>query len=199
MTSQDAIRKPGKVGRPILHTRVRLMDPETGKDVSVGETGELLFNGPHTCLGYWQNEKATQAAFFVDESGDQWFKSGDGAVMDEDGFYAIAGRFKDMIKSGGENIYAAEVETVFRQHEGVADAALIGAPDEKWGEVGVMIVLPKPGCQPPPEELLRFCDGRLARFKIPKKVILSESLPYSPYGKVIKAELRKKFITGFHR
>ena len=191
MTNQDAIRKPGKVGRPILGTRVRLMDPETGKDVAQGQTGELLFNGPHTCLGYWQNEKATQAAFFVDENGDKWFKSGDGAVMDEDGFYAIAGRFKDMIKSGGENIYAAEVETVFRQHEGVADAALIGLPDEKWGEVGVMIVLPKPGSRPAPEELLRFCDGRLARFKIPKRVILSESLPYSPYGKVIKSELKR--------
>jgi fatty-acyl-CoA synthase len=99
-----------------------------------------------------------------------------------------------MIISGGENIYAAEVEAVFRQHPAVADAALIGQPDEKWGEVGLMIVALKPGASQTAEELLQFCLGRLAKYKIPKRVEFIPSLPYSPYGKVIKSELRKMFL-----
>ena len=116
------------------------------------------------------------------------------ARKDEDGYYYIAGRFKDMIISGGENIYAAEVEAVFREHEAVADAALIGLPDEKWGEVGLMIVACKPGQSAAAEELTRFCQGRLAKYKIPKRVEFVEALPYSPYGKVIKAELKKQWV-----
>jgi fatty-acyl-CoA synthase len=99
-----------------------------------------------------------------------------------------------MIKSGGENIYAAEVETVFRDHPAVADAALIGQPDEKWGEVGLMIVVLKPGQTTTQNELRAFCQGRLAKFKIPKQVAFADTLPYSPYGKVEKAKLRQQYI-----
>jgi fatty-acyl-CoA synthase len=116
------------------------------------------------------------------------------ARMDEEGYFYIAGRFKDMIISGGENIYAAEVEAIFREHAAVADAALIGQPDEKWGEVGLMIVACKPGQAVTGEELIQFCAGRLAKYKIPKRVEFVETLPYSPYGKVIKAELKAKFV-----
>ena len=98
-----------------------------------------------------------------------------------------------MIKSGGENIYAAEVEKTFRDHPAVQDAALIGKPDPKWDEVGLMIVLLKPGQSATEEELLKFCDGKLARFKIPKQVIFTDALPYSPYGKVEKVKLREQY------
>jgi fatty-acyl-CoA synthase len=115
------------------------------------------------------------------------------ARQDEEGYFYIAGRYKDMIISGGENVYAAEVEAVFREHDAVADAALIGQPDEKWGEVGLMIVALKLGRSASVEELLAHCQGRLARYKIPKRVEFMVELPYSPYGKVIKAELREKW------
>lgn len=188
MTDEESALKAGSVGKPIFHSRMRLVDPQ-GHEVAVGETGELLISGPHVCLGYWNNPEASQEALV-----DGWFHTGDMARMDEDGFFSIAGRYKDMIISGGENVYAAEVEAVFREHHAVEDAALIGRPDEKWGEVGLMIVVLKPGQTATQEELREFCRMRLARYKVPKEVLFSPGLPYSPYGKVIKAELKKQYI-----
>jgi fatty-acyl-CoA synthase len=188
MTDEDALRKTGSVGKPIFHSEIRLVDVD-GKNVRVGETGELIIKGPHVCVGYWNNPAATAEVLR-----DGWFHTGDMARMDEEGYFYIVGRFKDMLISGGENVYAAEVEAVFREHTCVADAALIGQPDEKWGEVGLMIVACKPNQTVEAEELLKFCSGRLAKYKIPKRVKFVESLPYSPYGKVMKAELKKLFI-----
>jgi fatty-acyl-CoA synthase len=188
MTDEDALRKRGSVGKPIFHSEMRLVDAD-GNDVPAGETGELLIKGPHVCIGYWNNPEATAQSLK-----DGWFHTGDMARKDEEGYFYIAGRFKDMIISGGENVYAAEVEAVFREHECVADAALIGQPDEKWGEVGLMIVACKPNQSVSSEELLKFCVERLAKYKIPKRIEFVEALPYSPYGKVIKAELRKTFV-----
>ena len=188
MTDEDALRKMGSVGKPIFHSRMRLVDVD-GNDVPTGQTGELLIAGPHVCAGYWNRPEAT-----AESLRDGWFHTGDMARQDEEGYFYIAGRFKDMIISGGENVYAAEVEAIFREHIAVADAALIGQPDEKWGEVGLMIVACKPGQSVGAEELLQFCQGRLAKYKIPKRVQFVEALPYSPYGKVIKAELRKQWI-----
>ena len=118
---------------------------------------------------------------------------GDMARQNAEGFYYLAGRYKDMLISGGENVYAAEVETVFLEHPAVGEAALIGQPDEKWGEVGLMVVVTHPGRTATEEELLAFCRERLARYKVPKRVIFADSLPYSPYGKVMKSELREKY------
>jgi len=188
MTDEESVRKRGSVGKPIFHSKMRLVNPETGKEVGVNEPGELLIWGPHVCAGYWRNPQATAESIT-----NGWFHTGDMARRDEDGFYYIIGRFKDMIKSGGENVYAAEVETIFRDHPAVQDAALIGAPDEKWGEVGWMIVLLKPGQTTTEDELLKFCEGKLARYKIPKRVIFADSFPYSPYGKIEKAKLREKY------
>ncbi|MCB0163670.1 MAG: AMP-binding protein, partial [Anaerolineae bacterium] len=143
----------------------------------------------HVCTGYWRNPEATAAAI---ENG--WFHTGDMARMDEDGFFYIAGRFKDMIISGGENVYAAEVEAVCREHPAVTEAALIGKPHPQWGEIGVMVVVLQPGQSTTPEELQAFCGQHLARYKIPKEFIFTDSLPYSPYGKVMKTELKKKFV-----
>ena len=193
MTDEESVAKRGSLGKPIFHSQMRLVDLGTGEDVPVGQPGELLISGPHVCTGYWRNPKAT-AESLRDGPNGPWFHTGDMARMDEDGFYTIVGRFKDMIKSGGENIYAAEVETVFRDHPAVADAALIGQPDEKWGEVGLMIVVLKPGQTTTQHELKAFCQGRLAKFKIPKQVVFADTLPYSPYGKVEKAKLRQQYI-----
>ncbi|MBI5934378.1 MAG: long-chain fatty acid--CoA ligase [Chloroflexi bacterium] len=190
MTDEDALRKRGSVGKPIFHSEMRLVNAD-GNDVAVGDTGELIIKGPHVCAGYWNNPEATAQSLK-----DGWFHTGDMARQDEEGYFYIAGRFKDMIISGGENVYAAEVEAVFREHDAVADAALIGQPDEKWGEVGLVIVACKPNQSASAQELLQFCQGRLAKYKIPKRVEFVESLPYSPYGKVIKAELRKQWIVG---
>jgi fatty-acyl-CoA synthase len=187
MTDEESFRKIGSVGKPIFHSQMRLIDPASGLDVPVGETGELLIRGPHLCSGYWQNAEATAKSLV-----DGWFHTGDMARRDEDGFYTIAGRFKDMIISGGENIYAAEVEKVFRDHPAVQDAALIGLPDPKWGEVGLMVVVLKAGRTASEDELRQFCAGRLARYKVPKRVAFVDALPVSPYGKVMKAELKAR-------
>jgi fatty-acyl-CoA synthase len=188
MNDDDPEKKPGTVGKPIFHSEMKLVD-ENGRTVPPNQTGELLIKGPHVTSGYWRNPEATAEALR-----DGWFHTGDMAKMDEDGFYFIAGRFKDMIISGGENVYAAEVEAVFVAHDAVAEAALIGQPDDKWGEVGVMVVVKANGAAITEAELLQHCQGKLARYKIPKRVIFTNALPYSPYGKVIKAELKENLL-----
>jgi fatty-acyl-CoA synthase len=188
MTDEESVTKMGAVGKPIFHSRMRLVD-EQGQDVPRGETGELLIAGPHVCTGYWHNPEASAKAIR-----DGWFHTGDMARQDADGYFYIAGRLKDMIISGGENVYAAEVEAVFREHPAVADAALIGQPDEKWGEVGLMIVVPEEGVAPTEQELVEFCREHLARFKVPKRVLFTHELPYSPYGKVMKEALKKEYL-----
>ena len=197
MTDEDALRKMGSVGKPIFHSEMRLVGVD-GKDVPVGETGELVIKGPHVCVGYWNNPTAT-AEVLRDApgstgAGGPWFHTGDMARRDAEGYYYIAGRFKDMIISGGENVYAAEVEAVFREHNCVLDAALIGQPDEKWGEVGLMLVVCKPDQGVSAGELLQYCQERLAKYKIPKRIEFVDALPYSPYGKVMKSELKKQWI-----
>ncbi len=178
MTDEESVAKLGTVGKPIFHSQMRLINPDTLQDVPVGEEGELLIAGPHVCTGYWRNPEASAKALWYDPAtgSGPWFRTGDMARRDDDGFYTIIGRFKDMIKSGGENIYAAEVEAVFREHPAVAEAALIGQPDEKWGEVGLMVVVLAKGQSATEEELREFCGGRLARYKIPKRVVFTDVL-----------------------
>lgn len=188
MTNEESTRYAGSVGKPIFHSEVRLLDPE-GREVGVGEPGELCIKGPTTCLGYWNNPEATAKTIV-----DGWLHTGDMASRNAEGFIYIIGRYKDMIKSGGENIYAAEVEATFRDHPGVVECALIGMPDPKWGEVGLMVVVPAKGASPGEAELIAFCKERLANYKVPKRVVFAESLPYSSYGKVVKAELREKYL-----
>ncbi|MBE2202550.1 MAG: long-chain fatty acid--CoA ligase [Anaerolinea sp.] len=187
MTDEESVPKTGSVGKPIFHSAMKLVD-ENGRDVPPGATGELCIKGPHVTSGYWHNVEATANSLI-----NGWFHTGDIARMDEDGFYTIVGRFKDMIISGGENVYAAEVEAIFREHEAVAEAALIGKPDAQWGEVGIMITVLKPGQSATLEELQAFCRARLARYKVPKEVIFVDKLPYSPYGKVEKMKLKEKY------
>jgi fatty-acyl-CoA synthase len=196
MTDEESVPKLGSVGKPIFHSKMRLVDPATGQDVTDNEEGELRIWGPHVCTGYWRNPEASAESLWydpVDGSG-PWFCTGDMFRRDEDGFYTIIGRYKDMIKSGGENIYAAEVEAVFREHPAVADAALVGMPHETWGEVGLMVVVLDKGQTATEEELKGFCGEHLARFKVPKKVIFAGELPYSSYGKVLKGQLKERYV-----
>ena len=189
MSAQDSYRKAGSIGRPLMFTEVRLVD-EAGKEVAPGEIGEMLFRGPHVSKGYWHNEEATAAAL----DGDGWFHSGDQARRDEEGFFYIAGRQKDMIISGGVNVYPAEIEAELLQHEDVEDVAVVGVPDDTWGEMGVAFVVPLAGREVSAEALSDHLATRLARFKIPKVFQLVEELPRTAYGKVVKPELRQRFL-----
>jgi fatty-acyl-CoA synthase len=188
MSDEDSINKIGSVGKPIFHSEVRLVD-EDGRDVPVGQTGELILRGPHVCSGYLNNPEAT-----AESLQEGWFYTGDIARQDEDGYFYISGRFKDMIISGGENVYAAEVEAVLTEHPAINECALIGQPDEKWGEVGLVIAVMAPKQTTTETELQDYCRQHLARYKVPKRIIFADALPYSPYGKVIKAELRDIYL-----
>ena len=189
MTVADSVEKIGSIGRPMMFTEVRLVD-EAGAEVETGKVGEMLFRGPHVCLGYWGNPEATAEA--LDEDG--WFHSGDLARRDEDGFFYVAGREKDMIISGGVNVYPAEIEAELLLHPAVQDAAVVAVPDETWGEAGVAFVVLRLGERLEPEDLRAHLAERLARFKVPRHYRFLDELPRTPYGKVVKPRLRELFL-----
>ena len=182
MDEANAKIKIGSVGKPQLLASVRLVDAD-GNDVPQGATGELWFSGLGITPGYYNRPDATADSF----SADGWLRSGDLGRQDEDGYYYIVGRLKDMYISGGENVYAAEVEGQLAGHPGVLEAAVIGAPDEKWGEVGCAYLLLQPG-QPPPsdDELIGFCKLNMATYKVPKYFIRVDSFARTAAGKVQK-------------
>ena len=175
MTVDDSYRKPGSIGRPMMFTEVRLVNMD-------GEVGEMEIRGPHLSKGYWNNDAATREAY----GEDGWFRTGDLARRDEDGFFYIAGRRKEMFISGGVNVYPAEIEAELVSHAAVADAAVLPVADDTWGEVGVAFVVG--GVEA--EELEAYLLTRLARYKLPRRYVFVEALPRTPYGKVEKARLR---------
>jgi fatty-acyl-CoA synthase len=178
------ISKLGSVGRPCLFLELDIWDPE-GVSVPAGERGEIVMRGPKVFRGYWRDPEATAAAF---EGG--WFHTGDVGVRDEDGYLFIVDRFKDMIVSGGENIASSEIERVLYEHDDVLEAAVVGRPDDRWGEVPVAFVVLRDGATANDEALLEHCRAQLARFKVPKAVVFLDALPRNPSGKVLKRELR---------
>lgn len=184
---RDAARKIGSAGQKVLHTEVRIVD-ETGLDVPVGEMGELWVRGPNITPGYWNRPDANLSSFT-----DGWLHTGDAARVDEEGFYYIVDRTKDMYISGGENVYPAEVESVLYQLPELAEAAIIGVADERWGEVGKAIVVLKPGCSLSAEQIIDHCRDNLARFKLPRSVQFVEALPRNATGKVHKPTLREQY------
>jgi fatty-acyl-CoA synthase len=188
MTVEESVRKRGSIGKPLMMTEARLVGPD-GREAPVGEVGELWLRGPHVSLGYWQNPDATAAAL----DADGWFHTGDLARRDEEGFYYIAGRQKDMFISGGVNVYPAEIEAELLQHHAIADAAVIGVPHPTWGEVGVAFVVMRPGQPFEPPRLVTHLETRLARYKIPKAFMAAEALPRTAYGKVQKALLQQEY------
>lgn len=184
---KNALTKLGSVGKPQLHVEVRIVDRE-GQDVPQGERGELLIKGPGVTPGYWQLPEMTAEAIE-----DGWLHSGDVAMQDEAGYYYIVDRWKDMYISGGENVYPAEVENVIFKMPQVAEVAVIGAPDEKWGEVGLAIIVCKEDETLTEGEIIDYCHTNLARYKAPKSVVFMDQLPRNAAGKVLKHELRNQF------
>ncbi len=185
---EDAARKAGSTGKPVLHADVKIVDAD-GAEVKPGEMGELWVKGPNITPGYWNRPDANKTSFT-----DGWLHTGDAARMDEEGFYYIVDRTKDMYISGGENVYPAEVEDVLYQLPQIAEAAVIGAPDETWGETGMAIVAVKPGQTITEAAIVAHCRERLARFKCPQRVAFVEALPRNATGKVHKPTLRRTFL-----
>ncbi len=182
------VRKPGSIGLPLPDLRVRIVDPEKFVDVVPGQTGEIWLKGHAITPGYWRNQEETAKAF---ENG--WFRTGDLGRIDEDGYYYLTDRIKNIIISGGENISPKEVETVINQFDGVVESSVVGIPDEKWGEKVVAAVVTKPGSGIKPQEIQEFCKGHLHNWKCPKEIVFLEALPKNRMGKVLRDEVRKFF------
>ncbi|MGV0838361.1 long-chain-fatty-acid--CoA ligase [Mycolicibacterium thermoresistibile] len=185
----DAIEKLGSVGRPVPLVDARIVDPDMN-DVPPGQVGEIVYRGPQTMLGYWDNPEETEKAF---RGG--WFHSGDLVRADEDGYLFVVDRLKDMIITGGENVYCVEVETAIAEHPKVYEVAVVGAPHPKWGETPVAVVVPRDADDPPTSaELIEFSATRLASYKRPTKVVIVDALPRNASGKVLKAPLRDQVL-----
>jgi fatty-acyl-CoA synthase len=176
----------GSAGHALLHVDVRIGGPD-GRELARGAVGEVQVRGPGVTPGYWNDPEATAAAF----TDDGWFRSGDAAWMTPDGTIYVVDRIKDMYISGGENVYPAEVEDVIDSFDEVSQSAVVGAPDARWGEVGVALVQLRAGACLGAEQVLARCRERLARYKVPQRVEFVDSLPLSPQGKVLKHELRR--------
>ena len=191
LDARDAVRKAGSVGRPVHHSELRVVQLESldgptegWRDVDVDETGEIVVRGPITMLGYWRRPSETAATLR-----DGWVRTGDLASVDGDGFLTLVGRARDMYISGGENVYPAEVEAVFQDHPAVREIAVTAIPDPRWGESGRAYVVPEPGQELDAEDLLSWGSERLARFKLPREVVLIDALPRTETGKVQKHRL----------
>ena len=185
-------------GRAYPWVDLQVTDPETASERPRGEVGELWTRSAQNMLGYWNKPDADASVF----TSDGWFRTGDAGYMDDDGFVYLTDRLKDMIVSGGENVYPAEVENVLAGHPAVADVAVIGVPDERWGETVKAVVVPAPGTEPSESlagQIIAFCRDRLAHYKCPTSVDWIEVLPRNPSGKILKRELREPYWAGRDR
>ncbi|GMR02146.1 MAG: long-chain-fatty-acid--CoA ligase FadD13 [Acidimicrobiia bacterium] len=181
-----ALEKVGSTGLPMFHTDIRVVN-EKGDDAAPGEVGEILISGPHVMAGYWENPTATAATL---ENG--WLHTGDLGRLDDEGYLYIVERKKDIVISGGENIYPAEVENVLAGMPQIAEAAVIGVPDPEWGEAVCIVARLRDGYQLTLDEVVGFCEGKLGRYKLPRKLIVTDQpLPRTPTGKVLKRVLRE--------
>ena len=184
MDAGRELEKIGSTGRALPNVALAIMD-EDGNELPPGATGEICLRGPKVTTGYWRDEAKTQASYFGD-----WFRSGDVGFLDDEGFLYLTDRKKDMIISGGENIASSEVERVVYELPQVAEAAVIGLPDDKWGERVTVAVVLKQGCSLTLEELQSHCRAKLGGFKVPRQLVVCDVLPRNPSGKVLKRELR---------
>lgn len=185
LKAEDARRKEGSTGKAAARCQLRIVD---GNDVDVtpGATGEIAIRGDNVMIGYWNAPQATAAVLK-----DGWFHSGDMGHQDEEGYLYVDGRIKEMIISGGENIYPAEIENLLIESPDIAEASVIGRPDERWGEIVVAVVVPKDGCQLNKAQVHKLLEGRIARYKHPKEVVVVEQLPKTALGKVRKEDVRQ--------
>jgi acyl-CoA synthetase (AMP-forming)/AMP-acid ligase II len=177
-------------GRPVTNVVIRVVDSD-GNDMPTGEVGEIICKTPQIMKGYWNLPEETARAIRG-----EWFYTGDAGFLDADGYVYIHDRVKDMIVSGGENVYPAEVESALFGHPAIADVAVIGVPDDTWGEAVKAVVVKKPGAEVTPEEIIAFARERIAGYKVPKSVDFAETLPRNPSGKILKRELRTPYWAG---
>jgi fatty-acyl-CoA synthase len=191
LAQEDAARKLGFAGKPYPHVDVALRDPDNGELIDGPTTGELVVRGPNVFAGYWRNPEATAAAF-----ADGWLLTGDLAERDDEGYFRIVGRLKDLVITGGENVYPAEIEDVLQAHPAIAEAAVVGVPDARWGEACVAFVVVRSGKGLDDDAVLGWCGSRLARFKVPKAVHFVDALPRSGMDKVLKDDLRALLMEG---
>ena len=182
-SEQDFLKKPGTVGRPVFHAEVNIVD-SSGKPVATGEVGEMVVRGSTMMKEYWQDPVKTEETIVQG-----WLHTGDMARMDEEGYFFLVDRAKDMYISGGENVYPMEVERLLRKHPAIEEVAVVGEVDERWGEVGHAFIIKKKDSDITIEEIHTHCDGRLARYKWPKKLTLCEEFPRTSLGKIRKSIL----------
>ena len=188
LPEEDALRKRGSAGKPLFYVKVEIIDDDE-MEVPEGEAGEIVIQGPNVFMGYWNMPVETEQALKYD-----WLHTGDIGYLDGEGYLYITGRKKDLIISGGENIGPVEVENVMLSHSKVKDVAVVGMPDESWGEVPLALVVKKPGEDVSESELIEFCRDKLARYKNPRKVVFVDELPRNPDGIILKKELRAKHV-----
>ncbi len=194
----DPVNRPALLrscGKPYPWVEVRLVDQDTGLDVPDGTVGELWTRSPQNMKGYWANDEATNAT--IDSDG--WLRTGDAGYRDENGFLFLHDRVKDMIVTGGENVYPAEVENVLAKHPDVADVAVVGVPDERWGEAVKAVVVKRDGSDVTDKDLITFAREHLAGYKLPKTVDFTDVLPRNPSGKLLKREIRAPYWEGATR
>jgi malonyl-CoA/methylmalonyl-CoA synthetase len=182
-------RKPGSIGIPLPGLEVRIVDPATCEDVAPGATGEIWLKGPGITSGYWRKPKESQETFV-----DGWFKTGDLGRLDEEGYYYITDRIKHIIISGGENISAKEVESVINSLEEVVESAVVGVPDEKWGEKVVAAVKLKPSVELTVKEIQAQCIQNLHKWKCPKEIVFVDNIPKNTMGKILKEDVKQLFL-----
>ena len=185
---EKKLKKLSSIGKPMSDVEMKIIDEE-GRELPSGEVGEIVARGPRVMSGYWKDEEKTSKT--IDKDG--WVHTGDMGYVDEDGYFFLAGRATDMIIRAGENISPEEVEGVIHSHPKVGECAVIGVPDEEWGEVPIGVVVLKEGETATPEEIMEYCRANLASYKRPRSVVFVDSLPRNPMGKVIKRELREKY------
>jgi len=181
-------------GKALPGVELKVVD-EAGNSVSVGDVGEVMTRSTNNMVGYWQLPEAT--AKTVDSEG--WVRTGDAGYLDADGYLFIHDRVKDMIITGGENVYPAEVESAIYGHPDVLEVAVIGVPDPKWGEAVKAVCAPKPGHSIDPESVINWARERIAAFKVPKTIDLIEALPRNPSGKILRKDLRAPYWVGYDR
>jgi fatty-acyl-CoA synthase len=188
LDSADAERKVGSAGKPVFFTDLRVVRPD-GTDVDVDEVGEVVVSGPNIMAGYWADPERTAEVLV-----DGWYHTGDAGSLDDEGFLYIRDRYKDMIISGGENIYPAEIESALLELPGVVEAAVIGVPDSTWGEVGLAVLVTAPGTDRDPEAIRTALRERLAGFKVPRRIEFADELPKTATGKIRKPDLRSNYL-----
>jgi len=188
----DPPEKAGSVGRPAVGVELKLI-AEDGRPAKTGETGEIVVRGPFMMKGYFENDVETAAYF---RNGDEWGWTGDLAAADEDGFLTLVGRSKDMIVSGGVNIYPRELEIVLENHPAIVDCTVFGIPDDRWGEALCALVVRREDAVIGEDDVVTHCTDHLARFKRPKIVRFVDAIPKTPSGKVQKPKLREEFLAG---